>query len=383
MSTLVGWLLITASLGCDFHAMKAKLFFRVDASPQIGAGHLKRCAVLAKACLDLDGECYFLLRSQDFDWQLCGLSNEIQVIQVPWDLEPEEDARWLVECCRNLGLQAGVLDHYRVTTGYQQCLREVGLKWLLFGNPAHTHDILADLLHDAAPGAAREVYEARLKKNNPQFLLGPDFALVDSEFRRVRALLPEVSSLGEKLNSVLLTFGGGDDRGALMKVSQWLDRAGFNGRRVILTTSMNPRLSELSVVIKEQPKTELILDNWQPAAIMAQCQLALCAGGTTLHELASLGVPAVVLAIADNQIAPGMAWEKAGLGIYLGMLPSLNESQAQKKLSELLYDGTQRQVLAQRCWETQDGLGAERTAAALLSLAESHGSAACQSEKKA
>jgi UDP-2,4-diacetamido-2,4,6-trideoxy-beta-L-altropyranose hydrolase len=363
--------------------MKTKLFFRVDASPQIGAGHLKRCAVLAKACLDLGGECYFLLRCQDFDWQLCGLPDTIKVIHVPWDLEPEEDAKWLVECCQKLGLRAGVLDHYRVTTGYQQCLRDAGLKWLLFGNPSHTHDILADLFHDAAPGAAREVYAARLKKNNPQFLLGPEFALVDPEFRCVRSLSPEASSLGEKLDSILLTFGGGDDRGALMKALDWLDRVRFEGQRVVLTTSMNPRLPELKEAIKEQPQTVLILDNWQPASIMAQRQLALCAGGTTLHELACLGVPAAVLAIAENQVAPGIAWQKAGLGIFLGMLTSLDESQAQKQLSELLHDGTLRQVLAQRCWKTQDGLGAERTAASLLRLAVSHVSAACQFEKKA
>ena len=45
---------------------------------------------------------------------------------------------------------------------------------------------------------------------------------------------------------------------------------------------------------------------------MAQADLALTAGGSTLYELAYLGLPAVVLEVADNQAAVCRAMDQAG-----------------------------------------------------------------------
>lgn len=354
--------------------MKPRLYFRADASPQIGAGHLRRCAVLAKACLNLGADCEFLIRSHDFDWRVCGVPADAAVVAVPWDLDSDEEANWLAEHCCRKALKVGVLDHYRITDAYQQRLHAAGLHWLLFGNPAHHHQLMGELVHDASPGVERRTYESRLVDEQTRLLLGPPYALMDASFRQVRDGLSQASGLEKKLEALLLTFGGGDDRGALMKVLRWLDQTGFDGRRVVMTSSMNPRLNELKEAAAQSPSVELVLDNWQPASLMAQCQAAICAGGTTLHELACLGVPALVLAIAENQIAPGMAWEQAGLGLYAGVLNTVDESALLPRLKRFVEDAPQRQQLSQNCWQTQDGLGAERVAQALMELAAATGS---------
>jgi spore coat polysaccharide biosynthesis predicted glycosyltransferase SpsG len=192
-------------------------------------------------------------------------------------------------------------------------------------------------------------------------------ALVAESFGLQRSLLPEPSRT--EVKAVLVTFGGGDDRGAVERSLGWLDQAGFRGRRVILTGSTNPNLPRLRALAMASGEVELHEANWDPASLMAECQLAMCAGGTTLHELACLGEPTVMVTIAENQVAPARAWQEAGLGTVLGELGSVRDEVASALLKSCLADGERRLAMAKRAWDMQDGRGAERVARELVQAA--------------
>jgi len=341
-----------------------RLFFRADAAPELGLGHARRCAVLAGACRQLGAEIHLLVRRRDVAMPALGDWAGAVLHEVPWDCGPEEDAQWTLEKCAENGLQSGVIDHYRIDAGYQQVLSDGGLRWLQFGNTGHVHPLLGKWVHDANPQAKREDYLGRLVNPETECLLGPRYALVESRFGEVRA--KSIRPQQRKVESVLLTFGGGDDRGGFERALGWLEALGFSGRRVLLTTGLNPQLEVLRKRADKDGRIELQVDNWQPAEVMAKCQLAITAGGTAVYELACLGVPTVIVNTAENQQATARAWQERGLAVSLGALEMVVDAVAMEQIGRLMEDGDARLALAKKSWEAVDGRGAERVAAALL-----------------
>jgi spore coat polysaccharide biosynthesis predicted glycosyltransferase SpsG len=346
--------------------MRRAVFFRADASPEAGLGHVRRCAVLAQACQQLGAEVHLIARWRDVAIESAGDWTGAKIHELPWELTPDEDAEWVVNVCQEFGIGKGVLDHYRLSGAYQERLGESELEWMQFGNTGHAHPLLGRWVHDASPGAEMTGYEGRVIGAGTEFLLGPRYALVGEGFRSVRALMPGPKE--EAVESILITFGGGDDRGATMRVLGWLDRLGFEGRRLVLTGPSNRSLGALCAAAEGSGSLEVQVGNWEPAEAMGGCQLAFCAGGTSLHELACLGLPAVILTIADNQVAPAKAWQRAGLGEHLGALIDGVDSAACEVLGSVLKSSERRLRMAEKAWSGQDGLGSQRVARRVLGL---------------
>jgi UDP-2,4-diacetamido-2,4,6-trideoxy-beta-L-altropyranose hydrolase len=344
--------------------MIPRVFFRLDVAPEIGMGHLRRCSVLAAALQSRGFKGIFLVRSHSLTRDQQHLPAGVKVYGVPWESTPLEDAQRTIELCRQEQCTVGVIDHYRLEEAYQGMIRTAGIRWMQFANPLHMWPISADLVHDASPGSSPSLYLKRIRNPSSKFLCGPSYALIADAYRDVKC--------ARDSETVLLTFGGGDDHGATLRALDLLDAAALSGTRLILANRNNPNLPGILARAARAPEgaIEVHVDNWQPASLMATCGLALCAGGTTLYELACLGIPAFIISIVRNQIASAEAWEKADLGIHLGRLEELADETVAAALRARARDLLWRKTVAATCRSEVDGFGNERVAAALVNLAK-------------
>lgn len=340
------------------------IIFRCNASPEVGLGHLARCRALAQE-LKRQGEACVMVgppksyaNAQDSifieDW-----------IEVETWVSAEQDAAQLVAIARDKQGGFVVLDDYRVDAGYQHVLNASRLHWLQFDGTAKK-PLWADLVVNANPAARVDDYVNVLHNPAAQLLLGPGYAVMRAEFPPA-ALRAD----GRPIAQVLVAFGGGDDRGGIeFALTSLIENAPVNWRFVVISGGHNPRNPQLAVWIEVhgQGRVSLLINPDNVAAIMAGCDLAVMAGGTSIYEAASCGLPMVLIAIADNQIQPAKAWANAGAALFPGVLQEVNAGQLISAVSKLAADDVFRRDMAMKAGDLVDGKGAQRLASKIIEM---------------
>jgi len=106
--------------------------------------------------------------------------------------------------------------------------------------------------------------------------------------------------------------------------------------------------------------TEVLVNIQDIAKLMADCDLAIGAAGTSAWERCCVGLPSLTVVLAANQIAGAAALQAAGCVELLGDA-ALGFSALQEKLAMLL-DPDRLNAMQAACAALTDGLGARRLA---------------------
>jgi UDP-2,4-diacetamido-2,4,6-trideoxy-beta-L-altropyranose hydrolase len=339
-----------------------RFLFRIDVSPSTGTGHLRRCLTLAQELKEQGVEVFFACRLESFDIEKYMAHIASGWEEYDWSLTPEEDARKVVHSSKKYQADTVIIDHYRADEAYQNILYESGIKWLQFDGAAR-YPIWADWVLNMSPTASENLYEKLKTRKDTCLLLGPRYALLRREFKQWR--FPAIKN--RPVGRILLTFGGGDDRGATLFCLEAIQSLGEHVERVVLLSSSNPKKEEIVKWCKEsRANIKIVMDAAETANYMATADLAITAGGMTVFEMAALGVPAMILQIADNQAPIARAWQQCGYGVDLGHLERLHPEDLQREIMSLMQDTARREAMSATGNAMVDGLGARRVAQALL-----------------
>lgn len=101
---------------------------------------------------------------------------------------------------------------------------------------------------------------------------------------------------------------------------------------------------------------------------LAAADVVIVAAGTMKFEVACLGRPAILIAVADDQLPVGPAFAATGAAEWLGDGRRLVPERLIDAVTALLGDPDTRRAMGQRGREVIDGRGADRLAAAILEL---------------
>ncbi|GAA5095581.1 hypothetical protein GCM10025760_28090 [Microbacterium yannicii] len=199
----------------------------------------------------------------------------------------------------------------------------------------------ADVIVDAGPRATHEFHELYA---DADVCLGPDHALLR------RGLSAAATHAGPARRSgvhALVLMGGTDaaDYGPAVARAA----AGVAGvTRVGLVGAPGPAPGVIPV--PRSPDVTELLDGWD---------LVITAAGTTVWEMAALGVPMALIGVAENQRDHYDTLLAAGAAVGLGFLPSKDEL-AVADLAEVIADADARLGMAERARRIVDGRGAAR-----------------------
>jgi RimJ/RimL family protein N-acetyltransferase len=130
----------------------------------------------------------------------------------------------------------------------------------------------------------------------------------------------------------------------------------------------NPKRRAIEAACAGMPNTALHVQVEDMARRMGDANLFVGAGGTASWERCCVGLPALVMATADNQLEQCQALARAGAHLYLGAADTVSEARLTRGLECALEMPDSLVHLGERGMSLVDGRGADRVAHHLLAV---------------
>ena len=338
------------------------LVIRADTGPNIGTGHVMRALALGQAWQKAGGRVEFITAKPP-ELLVVRLEKEGFFVHLLPQAHPAtQDWKGTTRALVAFEDVWLMLDGYHFDVVYQQGAREAGTSLLVVDDNAHLDRYEADILLNQN-AHARELTYAHPPET--RLLLGLDYVLLRQEFTpdaRPHRETPETA------RRILFTFGGADPLRLTEMSIGVLDRVDLPHLEVtILTTGGDSETASLEKTIEASPH-EIRLEANAPDVTkwMAWAEFAVCSGGTTVWELAFMGVPSLVIATspAEELMMGGLG----KLGLFQGW-PRAREvtpSALASRLEVLLGDTDWRRGMTARGQRLVDGRGRDRVIAAMV-----------------
>ena len=329
---------------------------RADGSPRLGSGHLVRCLALAQALRRDGAEVAFICRRDPGSLAgmvaAAGFAVHPLPPQEPFDEQADATATAAVLAT---GCDWLVVDHYRLGAPWQRTMRRHAGRILVIDDLAD-RDFDCDLLLNPNLPDDPSRYAGRLP-SACRLLLGPRHALLRDEFLAARR---GCRPRNGRVARLLVCFGGSDPDGAGLLALEALRRLASAGRLgglqvEVVAGSANPSMEQLRQATAALPNSRFHAASEQMAALMAAADLAIGGGGGMLWERAFLGLPALVVVLAENQRLASEAAAGQGLVANLGPLRGLDAIAVAAALEALLQAPERLAAMSQRGWALFDG----------------------------
>jgi RimJ/RimL family protein N-acetyltransferase len=200
-----------------------------------------------------------------------------------------------------------------------------------------------------------------------RLLLGSAYALLRDEF------LPWMGwkrSIPDRARKILITIGGSDPDNASEKILQslaLLKRSSRDLEAILVVGSGNPHLESLHGALQRCPVPVRIQRNVQDMpALMAWADVAIAGAGVTSYELCYMGLPSMLLIIAENQRRIAERLSELGMAVNAGTSAEFRAESFAGELQALIESSERRAAMCQRARELVDGTGSERVRSVLL-----------------
>lgn len=303
---------------------------RVDSSELIGSGHLMRCLTLAERMRHNGKSVHFICR--ELTGNLCQIVSDKgfflhRLLMHAPDNSLTRYAAWLTvsqavdaeeteEILRRIQpVEWLVVDSYALDIAWEQQMRPLVQEIFVIDDLANRrHD--CDVLLDQNFYREMEYRYDGLVPEKCKLLLGPRHALLREEFYAARKHLRERDGV---LRRILVFYGGSDATRETEKAIRALLQLHLPAVDVdVVVGGSNRRREYIEEFCAQHDFLHYHIQVSNMAELMANADLCLGAGGTTTWERCFLGLPAIVTAVAENQIKICEDCAEAGYICYLG-----------------------------------------------------------------
>jgi len=343
------------------------IVFRADASPQIGTGHVMRCLTLGQACRKVGERPVFVMCmvTPTMRDRLESEGFEVKILNcIPGSID---DAKQTVETSNDVSASWIVVDGYNFDAAYQESIKELGKKLLFIDDNGCASHYYADIVLNQNVYASEILYSKR--EHYTSLLLGTRYALLREEFLVWQGWKRKIPDFAQ---NILVTLGGSDPENVTRKVFDAILRLEFNRLNVIIVAANNRYSKQLKCLIDESKVNIEFKSNVEKMSdLMAWADIAISAGGTSTWELAFMGLPMIIIAIADNQCQIVEELSKDGVAVNAGWHKDVTPSMIAENISELICDYKKRSEMSQRAQALVDGNGADRVLKALRCVSSS------------
>jgi UDP-2,4-diacetamido-2,4,6-trideoxy-beta-L-altropyranose hydrolase len=308
-----------------------RIAFRVDASNEIGAGHVMRCLILAEALRQQECNCIFICRNMDGNlidyienknFEVIVLHNESKNANANANAKSEtsfsekwlrntweRDARDTCTAIQKLEVSWLVVDHYGIDARWERIAREAGLRVMVI-------DDIVDRSHDCqfllVPSISLDTEAVcQTAPNAGKILIGSQYIFIRPEFSDLKL---QRQRSGE-VNKILVYMGSNDGMNQAGKALEALKGIPDIEIKMLIGNS-HPFEAELSAFQSDAIEiTKTTPAMWD---LMAWADLALGTCGQAAWERCAMGLPAIVVINAENQRRETVVLDSEGVVRSIG-----------------------------------------------------------------
>jgi UDP-2,4-diacetamido-2,4,6-trideoxy-beta-L-altropyranose hydrolase len=330
------------------------VLFRCDASLAIGSGHVMRCLTLANALRKEGARCRFVCREYPgnlinkicaADFPVVGLPVEGGLIPSPersmgspkhaaWlGADWQTDAAQTFEAFPDENFDWLVVDHYGIESRWENTFRGSCENILVIDDLAdRKHD--CDILLDQNLVAEMDKRYAGLVPEDCTKLLGPKYALLQPEYAELRE---KAKPREGPIKRILVYFGGADQDNLTGTTVEAILSVGYlNLFADVVINPESPYAESVRHLVKNKQNFRLYENVPSLAFLMLEADLCIGASGATTWERCCLGLPALVVTLAENQLQVAMKLHAKGAIKWIGDINSLNKNSLIEKIENAL-----------------------------------------------
>lgn len=275
-------------------------WIRADGNEKIGAGHMMRCLTVAEELATLRGreEICFVCADEASADMAADYGFGAYVLRTDyWEMESELPAwdRLLTESrIENPPVKPMIMvDSYYVTDRYLEMLRKRAYVVLMDDLGEHCYPV--DCIVNYNAPADRQNYHRLYRGQDTRLLIGGSYVPVRRQF------YDSDYQVKDPVRSVMITAGGGDKENIAGRILERL----YDEELIfyLVTGRFNPNMDQLQRLKNRFGNVHICCDVRDMAELMKRCDVAVTAGGSTIYELCSIGVPFICFSCAENQVA--------------------------------------------------------------------------------
>jgi UDP-2,4-diacetamido-2,4,6-trideoxy-beta-L-altropyranose hydrolase len=329
------------------------LYIRADADTKIGTGHIMRCIALGQAWQDHGGKVTFISHCETVALRQRIINEGFDFISVENSYSDSNDLSQTLAYLKHLSPTWLVLDGYYFTPDYQKSIRDAGIRLLVIDDMSHLSHYHADIILN------QNIHGLDLNyccDEDTTLLLGTRYVLLRREFLKYRDFKRQVP---ERAKNILVTLGGGDPDNVTLKVIEAIKLLNGPDLEVkIVIGPSNPHVAEIkNSLLSTLCHMHCIENAGNMPELMIWADLAISGGGSTCWELSFMGLPNIVLILAENQrrIAEGL--NDAGVAVNLGWCNKVTDDNIAEAIEGMIKDKEIQRKMSLLGQELVDGYG--------------------------
>ena len=337
-----------------------RVAFRVDASERIGTGHMIRCLALCEVLQARGAEVHIISADIPGNMGTVVEARGFRLLEINAnDGSEESDAQQTAKLVAAQDFEWLVVDHYSLGRPWEEALSLHVGRILVIDDLCRSHH--CDMLVDQNCVVDRSVLFRGQLAAGCEILLGPEYALLGSEVAHY------ARRQSDCVRRVMVYFGGSDPGNLTGLAVEALTAPGLEDLELDIVVGLNSSHgAAVRALASMRGRAQVHGFQRSLAPLMASSDLAVGAGGVTALERLAVGLPSLVVSIADNQTAGCEALAGIGLIEYLGRVESITATLVSETAMNLRSDIRRLRIMSEGGRRLVDGKGAERVAGRML-----------------